>query len=294
MAFVEKPRFPDVPNLPGVPQLPRESLPQTTLPDTPTVEAGQQIQIISLSITEPAQWGIFTYPVAEPFTADELRQFQEEDDEATRQLQIEESLAASMEGRETQEIPPVVSVRTRIAPPSVLVLEPTSISRMGYTQDYSLPTNPVQMGSFSNYNKTSTPYEVELRMVKSGSLAERAFFLDDLERISGSTALLRVVTPERTYQPVNITGFQIVREGEKGAYFFAEVDVRLVEIRQVTAQYSSTGDSNESSTENATDPSSLPTTNMGNLNSITPDSQTQIKVETVLVPLRETSNLYAN
>lgn len=186
---------------------------------------------------------------------------------------------------------PVATAFTNEA--SALVIEPTSIYRMGHTQEYSLPTNPVQMGSFSNYNKVGTPYEIELRMTKTGSLSDRAFFLDDLERISATTQLFRVVTPERTYQPVNITGFQIVREGAKGAYFFAEVDVRLREIRQVYAQYSSTG-GKESTTENAKEPSSLPTTNMGNMNTITPDSQTQIKVESALDPFLAVPNLYTN
>ena len=295
MAFVEKPKFPDVPNLPGVPQLPRETLPpQATLPETPTIPLGAPIQMISLSITAPPRWGIFTYPVAAPFTADELAQFAAEDKAETERLQKEEAVAAAEEGRDAVEILPVVSVRARIPPASVLVIEPTSIYRMGHTQEYSLPTNPVQMGSFSNFNKVGSPYEIELRMTKTGTLSERAFFLDDLERISNSVELYRVVTPERTYQPVNISGYQVVREGAKGAYFFAEVDVRMVEIRQVTAQYSSTGDDNESSTENAKEPSSLPTTNMGNMNTITPDSQTQLKVESTLIPLRDASDLYVN
>jgi hypothetical protein len=265
MSFVPKPRFPDVPKLPGVPQLVRASTAvQSAI--LPVVNLGGGLAQLALSITAKPVWGIYKYTVPTPASA------------------VAAVPAIDSNG---DEILPEVTV-TGVRP----VLQPDSIFRLGYTQEYTLPTNPIQDGSFETYNKIATPYEIELRLIKSGSLADRARFLDDLESVGASLDLFRIVTPERTYQPVNVSGFSIVREGAQGAYYFTEVDIRVVEIRQVKAQYSSVSTGGDASTANAQDPSSLPTTNLGTLNAVTPDASVQGKVSTALAPFRAASHLF--
>lgn len=263
MSVIPKPKFPDVPKLPGVPQLVRATTAiQTAV--LPLVNLGAGIAQLALSITQKPKWGIYDYRPPAPATED---------------------IEVSADG----ELPEVVVTPRREPLP---VIEATSIFRIGHMQEFTLPTNPIQAGSFATFNKIATPYEIELRMTKSGPLSERAKFLDDLERVGRSLDLYRIVTPERTYQPVNIASYSLNREGAEGAYFLTEVDIRVVEIRQVTPQYSTTQGDSGASTADAQDPSSLPTTNMGTLNGVTPPTDVQGKIERTLAPIRQYSNLF--
>lgn len=263
MSFVTKPKFPDVPKLPGVPQIVRAT---TAIQSAilPVVNLGAGIAQLALSITAKPRWGIYKYIAPETSSP----------------------ASASVEG----DLEDIVVTATR-KPPSPII-EPDSIFRIGYDQEYTLPSNPIQDGSFATFNKIATAYEIQLRMIKGGSLSMRAQFLDDLERIGASLDLYRIITPERTYQPVNISSFSINREGREGAYFFTEIDITVKEIRQVKAQYSSVGASGDASTANAQDPSALPTTNLGTLNSVTPDTSVQGKISNALAPLQAASNLF--
>lgn len=272
MSFVPKPKFPDVPYLPGVPQLPRDRFAAPEPPQPVVVNSAISPQL-SQSITTPARWGIYEYFAPDVVTPEEAEQTS--------------NAESAGELDELEEI--VITAERR--PPSP-VIEATSIYRIGYEQEYTLPTNPIQDGSFATFNKIATPYEVNLRMIKGGSLSERAKFLDDLERVGASLQLYRIVTPERTYQPVNISSFSVSREGAQGAYFFTEVDIRVVEIRQVTAQYSTTQGTSGASTANAQDPSALPTTNIGTLNSITPPTDVQTKVNNSVAIFNDNSSLF--
>lgn len=291
MSFVVKPKFPDVPKLPGVPQLIRAT---TAIQSAvlPIVNLGAGIAQIALSITQKPKWGIYEYVAPKAQSAEDAATEAAEKKAAQEKAQEEENIAAAAEGREPDPVLEDVTVTAPRPANPLPVIEATSIYRIGYAQEYTLPTNPIQDGSFATFNKIATPYEIELRMVKSGSLSDRAKFLDDLERIGASLQLYRIVTPERTYQPVNISSVGYTREGNEGAFFFTEVDIRVVEIRQVTPQYSTTQGESGASTANSQEPSSLPTTNMGTLNSVTPPTDVQGKVEKTLAPLRQASNLF--
>lgn len=263
MSFVTKPKYPDVPKLPGVPQLVRATT-AIQAAVLPVVNLGAGIAQLALSITAKPKWGIYKYVAPSHPTP----------------------VATPADG----ELEEIVITATR--KPQAPVIEPDSIFRIGYEQEYTLPSNPIQDGSFATFNKIATPYEIQLRMIKGGSLSDRAKFLDDLETVGSSLDLYRILTPERTYQPVNISSFSLNREGREGAYFFTEVDITVKEIRQVKAQYSSVGSSGDATTANAQDPSALPTTNLGTLNGVTPDTSVQGKISNALVPFKAASNLF--
>ena len=291
MSFVPKPKFPDVPKLPGVPQLVRAA---TALQSAvlPIVNLGSGIAQLALSITAKPKWGIYEYVVQKAVSAADAALADVESKAAQQAAQAAENAAAAAAGREPEIILEEVDVIGKKPVNALPVIEVTSFFRLGYTQEYTLPTNPIQDGSFATFNKIATPFEVELRMVKSGPLADRAKFLDDMERIGASLQLYRIVTPERTYQPVNISSFSLVREGAQGAFFFAEADITVFEIRQVTPQYSTTQGASGATTANAQDPSSLPTTNIGTLNAVTPPTDVQTKINSAIAPLRAFSNLF--
>lgn len=139
------------------------------------------------------------------------------------------------------------------------VLVPDSFLAFGKRNEYDVSKYPVQKGGFSTFNKVFRPFEIPLRLSKGGTQSDREQFLNTLDDISGDTNLYTILTPEKTYPSVNITRSEIYRRGSSGAYFFAEVDISFIEIRQVTAQYSSTA----MDTANAKDPDALPAVSQG-------------------------------
>ena len=291
MSFVVKPKFPDVPKLPGVPQLIRAT---TAIQSAvlPIVNLGAGLAQLALSITQKSKWGIYEYVIPKAESAEDAAAAAAERKATQEAAQAAENAAAAAAGREATDVLEEVTITAQKPTNPLPVIEATSFFRLGYTQEYTLPTNPIQNGSFATFNKIATPFEVELRLVKSGPLSERAKFLDDMERIGASLQLYRIVTPERTYQPVNISSFSLIRDGAQGAFFFAEADITAVEIRQVTPQYSTTQGDSGASTANAQDPSALPTTNIGTLNAVTPPTDVQTKIERTIAPLRAFSNLF--
>jgi len=241
MPFIPKPLFPNVPQLPGVPQLVRApgvpALVNTTPPTlNDTIPHGR----LALALTTQPVWGIYRIaPSASPDTVN------------------------------NDNLQEVV-----IAPQPDPVIVPDNFSRMDYDQNWDVGTAPVAEGGFASFNKVSSPYTLKLRMTKGGTLKQRQEFVDKMEVIGASLDLYRIVTPERVYTGVNIFNCRVVREGASGAYFFAEVEISFLEIRQATAEYTSTAQN----TQNSKNPSARPVSNSGTVNSTPATKQVQSAV----------------
>ncbi|RYY79926.1 MAG: hypothetical protein EOO69_04475 [Moraxellaceae bacterium] len=130
---------------------------------------------------------------------------------------------------------------------------------LGYKNSSKVSTYPVQAGPFASYNKVINPFEATVRMARGGSLnalgevanllkggslggggeRERTEFLDAIDDMANSLDLVNVVTPEKTYTNCNITGYSYRREQTNGAYLLI-VEITLIEIREVEAQYTQT------------------------------------------------------
>lgn len=203
MALIPKPPFPNVPRLPGVPQLNRSNL----FPAAPPPVLGNAIALGRLwqALFVTPQWAIY---------------------ESAQAVEPEES----EDGIET------VTVTANREP----VVTPDSFLTFGYRKESAIATYPVQRGGFTDYDKVPTPYETFVRMSKGGSLQDRKRFLDSLDAIVDTTDLYDILTPEKTFISVNVLRYEFVRQGSRGAYFFAELDLYFQEIRQVTAQYTNT------------------------------------------------------
>jgi hypothetical protein len=219
MALIPKPQFPNVPRLPGVPQLARSPL----FPPAPAAVVGLGLALGRLwqAIFAQPQWAI--YKANKPQKASDG---------------LEEVTVTA------ERVPVVV---------------PDSFGEFSYRNEWAVSDFPVQDGAFASYNKVAQPFEIVLRLYKGGSKEARKRFLDSIEAIAGTLDLYDILTPERTYLNVNVTRFEIMRRGEKGAYFLSEVDVYFREIRQVTASYTTTA----TTTENAQNPSAAPAVNTG-------------------------------
>ena len=96
--------------------------------------------------------------------------------------------------------------------------------------------SPVERGSFADYNKVGTPTMVGVVLARTGRSADLAATLLELESLAASTALVSVVTPERTYTDYNLESYDYGRKTENGVDRLV-VSLALVEIRQVEPQY---------------------------------------------------------
>lgn len=221
MALIPKPQFPNVPKLPGVPQLSRS----LQFPAAPAAGVGLGLALGRLwqAVFAQPQWAI--YKANKPVKASEA------------------------------DALPTVTIVAQRTP----VVVPDSFGEFSYRNEWAVSDFPVQDGAFASYNKVAQPYEIVLRLYKGGSKEARKRFLDSIEKIAGTIEFYDILTPERTYLNVNVTRFEVMRRGEKGAYFLSEVDVYFREIREVSATYTNTA----STTENAQDPSAASVLNNG-------------------------------
>jgi hypothetical protein len=234
MAFIPKPQFPNVPKLPGVPQLVRSL--QFPAGPPPIVGAAIALGRLWQSLFTQPLWAIYK--------------------------QAEEQPTETDEGVETVT---VVADRTP-------VVVPDSFLAFSYRNEYSVSDYPVQRGAFMSYNKVANPFEAAVRLSKGGSLQERKAFLESLDAIVGTLDLYDILTPEKTYIGVNVLRWELARQGVKGAYFFAEVDVYFREIRQSVSTYTTSS----ADTANAQSTSALPVQNIGTVpaqaTTVTPES----------------------
>jgi hypothetical protein len=120
------------------------------------------------------------------------------------------------------------------------VLFPDSVLEFSYRREFDVSDFPVQEGAFASYNKVIKPFEIQLRFSRSGTLQNRQSFLATLEDLVQSLDLYTVITPEGTYPDCNPQRYEVTRRGAQGAFFLTEVDLYLVQIIQVTAQFANT------------------------------------------------------
>jgi len=104
------------------------------------------------------------------------------------------------------------------------------------TQESKVVTMPVEKGSFAGYNKVASPYDVTVRLARSGPPETLAKFITDLERFANGTDLVSVVTPHKVYTNANIESFKHGMKRESGVSMLV-AELSLVEIRQVSANY---------------------------------------------------------
>lgn len=139
------------------------------------------------------------------------------------------------------------------------VIQPDSYQGFENQNRWRIAQFPIQDGDFQSYNKVIIPRSITLKLTQGGSLQQRSTLLAALQAIGGDTNLYNIIVPEGTYLNFNCEGYTIRRMGREGAYFFADLDVHFINIKQAKSVYSST----TSNTANAQNPAALPTVNLG-------------------------------
>lgn len=147
-----------------------------------------------------------------------------------------------------------------------------SVYSFDWRQENRIPNFPIQQGQFGTYNRVGLPGENAIKLIKGGSESDRALFLQQIDAIIAqqNIQLYTVRTPEKSYTNVSATLAELSRVGKDGAFWF-EVELRFIQINQITAQYSNS----TTPTNNASVPSAIPTTNQGLTQGSTPSSAVQ-------------------
>lgn len=97
--------------------------------------------------------------------------------------------------------------------------------------------DPVEKGSFVDYNKVVSPIALGVILARTGPAAELAAMLTALDKLVGGTGLVSLVTPEKEFLDFSVTSYDYDRKNENGVDRLV-VNLVLEEIRQVEAEYS--------------------------------------------------------
>lgn len=118
----------------------------------------------------------------------------------------------------------------------VIVAE--NVASFEFKKDSNISDYPQEDGAFSSYNKVKVPYDVRLRYTAGYSEVTRKALLDSIADIADDYILYTAVTPEASYENVNVVHYDYRRTSEKGVGLL-QVDVYLRQVRPtVVAEFS--------------------------------------------------------
>lgn len=154
------------------------------------------------------------------------------------------------------------------------VIIPDTVPRFEYRGEARVSNYPIEKGAFETYNKVQDPFDIRMMMVCAGlnyaqniiqsiglnlgqQNMQRSAFLDTLDYMKQTTDLFTIVTPDKTYENVNMVHFDFRRETTNGATMLL-VEAWFEEIRvQASATYTQTA------SPSAADPVDLGTVHSG-------------------------------
>lgn len=145
------------------------------------------------------QWGIFMSTTAQPAAAS-----------AVQSISSALSAAAKALG---------VSAPSRNGYVPLLVgsYSGNAVADVAFSGDAQVPTYPVEQGAFETYDKIQLPYSAKVTICIGGTIQDRSRALAVIEGLKGSTQLVNVVTPERTYGSATVTHYDYDRAAAEGA-----------------------------------------------------------------------------
>ena len=102
-----------------------------------------------------------------------------------------------------------------------------------------VPSQNIEEGSFTNYNKINQPFEMTVTLIKTGYPIEIEETLLKLEQLKNSTRTVDIVLPYRTYKNLNIKNLNHARN-EGSSINLLLIELQMVEIRERSQAYSNT------------------------------------------------------
>jgi hypothetical protein len=114
-----------------------------------------------------------------------------------------------------------------------------AMMEMGMTSSSQLPSEPIEKGSFANYNRIIDPYEGTCRLALEGTESEIQQALDGLEELRKGLKKIEFIMPFATYENLMLESYDYRRDSHSG-FNLLQVDVRLKEIREVESAKTTT------------------------------------------------------
>lgn len=118
---------------------------------------------------------------------------------------------------------------------------------------------PIEQGSFASYNKVDSPNYIEVQLAKQGTDDVLQAALKTLDELQTTASKVNFVTPVAEYENYTLESYDFSmtqREGLGVLY----IRLHLIEIREVSAQYT---DSKAISAADAKNPADASTTDRG-------------------------------
>lgn len=249
--------FPDIPAFPGVPDLPRlPSIPSISslVPKLPT--AGTVVRA-GLGLLQGALWSA---------------------------LQTDRRWGIYDQDGNPLGDPSAINGLVGVLVNSIGLGSTLSTNTVDYVKEMRVSDFPIERGSFAQYNKVEMPGMPAVTLAFTGSESDRAEFLDAIDTACKSVDLYDVVTPEATYIQYSIEGYAYQRSAQRGATLLI-VELRLKEIRQVSAQYTQSG----SQAEAPANPDASPPVTAGTVQPLNPVQSVFKAVENKLTNLATTA-----
>lgn len=114
-----------------------------------------------------------------------------------------------------------------------------AMMEMGMTSSSQLPSEPIEKGSFANYNRIIDPYEGTCRLALEGTESEIQQALDGLEELRKGLKKIEFIMPFANYENLMLESYDYRRDSHSG-FNLLQVDVRLKEIREVESAKTTT------------------------------------------------------
>lgn len=94
---------------------------------------------------------------------------------------------------------------------------------------------PIEEGSFANYNKVDSPFDIRVTLATQGSDSDFEYILNKLDEYKNEAVKLSVSTPSILYESMTLETYSYKRSRDAGAGMLT-VELTLVEVREVETQ----------------------------------------------------------
>lgn len=95
-----------------------------------------------------------------------------------------------------------------------------------------IPTEPIEKGSFADYNRVIAPNEGTCRLALEGTDSDIQTALQGLDELERGLKKVELITPFETYENLMLTSYDYRRDGHSG-FNVLQVDLKLKEVREV-------------------------------------------------------------
>jgi hypothetical protein len=114
-----------------------------------------------------------------------------------------------------------------------------SMLEIGADESSSLPEEPIEAGSFAQYNRVVSPVVLSVRLASQGTPSTLQAMIERLQELKTGTEKITLITPMMSYENYMLESFDY-RKDEHTGHNVLTVDIRLKEIREIEGQKTTT------------------------------------------------------